>query len=463
MEPLRPPDMALEGPSSLVLIWILFGLAWTLVATRLWFRIMFQGRKLTWSDGFLMASALAILGEATCLTVEYHLGSLGPYGILVGDHESRKAAYASVIFYDLGVYFPKLSILAFYYGLFPPAVPRLRMTLHCLTVYICASFIVVIMLALCWCGADISENWNPTQIPPKCTIFNKTLFNVDWAFNISSDVYIFALPWPIILRLKLTRQQIVALVVTFSLGIITMGVSIGRFTATQGFAANTLYAWSMAENTTAIIVVSLPALKPLLRHAGQQTLGTRPGGRSNFNSTRPFDDGASAFDRRISMSRMNNVKRTLQLESDNLPKSAPESIKSNKSGGSKTSKTSNKSNRSGKSSIRVRISSTLMNAFSQAGRLSALIPDPRGSRNLEDLVTAANLEELRNLENDVGAFNDGKIFRIDEIPRASSSTLSRLSTESPARPFTGDGRSLTGGSVSGLSGATVAVPTKTWV
>lgn len=99
---------------------------------------------------------------------------------------------------------------------------------------------------------------------------------------------VFALPFPLLRSLQLKRRQIWGLVLTFSLGVLTISMSVVRFATIE-----VIYAWtnvcmllfctyadvqkgtnvdtvvlSMAELATAIIVVSLPSMRSFLRTGG---------------------------------------------------------------------------------------------------------------------------------------------------------------------------------------------------
>jgi hypothetical protein len=57
------------------------------------------------------------------------------------------------------------------------------------------------------------------------------------------------------------------LILTFTLGLLTIAVNLARFVTIQrGTDWNGVYVWSMAEMSVAIMVVSMPALKYLLKY-----------------------------------------------------------------------------------------------------------------------------------------------------------------------------------------------------
>jgi len=56
--------------------WILLVLAYTLVAVRLWFRLIYQRRALHLSDALILAACLSALGQAICFTIQNECGAL---------------------------------------------------------------------------------------------------------------------------------------------------------------------------------------------------------------------------------------------------------------------------------------------------------------------------------------------------------------------------------------------------
>jgi hypothetical protein len=126
---------------------------------------------------------------------------------------------------------------------------------------------------------------------------------------------VFALPFFIINCLKLRRNQKIGLVGVFSLGLITIAISLSRFIAYS--ASNydlddasgsketltispsfymgpnfILDAWCTAEICTAIIVVSLPSLKTLITRASPtNTTDRSTNGYVQTGSGKPYSHG----------------------------------------------------------------------------------------------------------------------------------------------------------------------------
>jgi len=103
-------------------------------------------------------------------------------------------------------------------------------------------------------------------------------------------ITVFMLPFPLLKELQLNKRQIWGLIATFSLGIITICMSVVRFATIEAIQAWTnVCTWlllhllrisrrsttdtyvdvlSMAEMAVAIMVVSLPAMRSFLRRGG---------------------------------------------------------------------------------------------------------------------------------------------------------------------------------------------------
>ncbi|KAJ4258997.1 hypothetical protein NW762_008085 [Fusarium torreyae] len=82
-------------------------------------------------------------------------------------------------------------------------------------------------------------------------------------------VEVFALPFPLLFGLQLSKRYKIGLVAIFASGLITVGANIARFATVEAIHAWTnVYVLSMTEVTAAIVVVSLPALKSLLHGLG---------------------------------------------------------------------------------------------------------------------------------------------------------------------------------------------------
>ncbi|TVY44736.1 hypothetical protein LSUB1_G002972 [Lachnellula subtilissima] len=313
----------LEGSSVIATEWSLLGIAYAFVATRMAVRLFNQQKALLVSDVFLLLSSAFALGLVVTDTMTYKLGGLSNKDIEDTSTLIRmgKIAFAGNYFYDTAIYFPKFSILALYSRLIPQTMPRLRLAL-----WIVIGFVVISCLTTCladtfWCGSHVASNWSLEE--GACNAFGSVpLFHLDWSLNFISDVFIFALPFPLFRNLTLARRQLYGLIFTFALGLITIAVNVARFATiilTKNY--NAIYVWGMAEMTTSIMVVCLPALRPLLRRAGELS-STDPKSSGNvitrtinsaLSRTGLSQIGSSRVDNRNGTRRGNNVDRMERL------------------------------------------------------------------------------------------------------------------------------------------------------
>ncbi|KAF4956897.1 hypothetical protein FGADI_3500 [Fusarium gaditjirri] len=250
---------------------VLFGISTLLVIARLALRTIRQHQRLTVSDWFLVASLLDAAALFGTDTAAYKLGGMddpsAPPRSIEDQITLLKVSFAGNYFYDTGVYFPKLALLALYFKLIPQTLPLLRKFLYGVTALTGSFMLTTCFLDTFWCGPKVSVNW---EIDGGCSTFDSmTVFRIDWAMNLISDMLIFALPFPLLFGLQLSRRYKVGLVAIFASGLITLGASIGRFATVEAIHAWTnVYVLSMTEVAAAIIVVSLPALKSLLHGLG---------------------------------------------------------------------------------------------------------------------------------------------------------------------------------------------------
>ncbi|UPX18612.1 uncharacterized protein EKO05_0008906 [Ascochyta rabiei] len=232
-----------------------------------------QHHHLTISDQFLIASIFNAVALFTTDVITYKLGGMsddieGPEPSIAQATALKKVQFAGNYFYDTGIYLPKLAILSLYFRLFPPTMPWLRKALYTISVFTASAMITTCLLDTFWCGQKVSVNWSLDG--DACSTFSsKIVFRVDWVMNVVTDVLISVLPFPMLYQLRLNRRQIWGLVATFSLGAVTIAVSVARFATIEVIQAWTnVFVLSMAEIAVAIMVVSLPSMRAYIRRGG---------------------------------------------------------------------------------------------------------------------------------------------------------------------------------------------------
>ncbi|KAF9770012.1 hypothetical protein IL306_012487 [Fusarium sp. DS 682] len=195
-------------------------------------------------------------------------------------------SFASNYFYDVGMGFPKMSMLAFYWAYFLPSTGMssgMRKALYGITAFVCASYMAILWDDTFFCGKDVSIQWS--QEEGACSVFYAPEpFILNFTLNLACYLAVYALP--LILLVQGVLQPSKGVTATFILGGLTIATTIVRFVtlkvgtgqenlvckstaplSNNSNPASDIYLldpMSMLEMALAITVVSLPGLKPLL-------------------------------------------------------------------------------------------------------------------------------------------------------------------------------------------------------
>ncbi|KAL1843517.1 hypothetical protein VTJ49DRAFT_1110 [Mycothermus thermophilus] len=172
--------------------------------------------------------------------------------------------YVSIVMYCSALLFLKMTFLLQYY--------RVLAVAHMRTVYLVSMFIVggwalsQVMVGIFTC-TPVSGFWDFT-IESKC-IPNQPQWYINAAGNIITDVAVFCLPLPAILKLHLARGSKLILLGIFCLGFFTViisGIRIRYLKVTEDFSWWNIEPslWSCIELTSALTCACLPTLRPLL-------------------------------------------------------------------------------------------------------------------------------------------------------------------------------------------------------
>ncbi|PQE24367.1 hypothetical protein CJF31_00002637 [Rutstroemia sp. NJR-2017a BVV2] len=254
---------------------VLIFIAFLVTLLRTWIRIRLEHRELTLADYLVWGGWICALGWMSCSIKALYLQIDHPLVDFKTDSVVYlKTVFVSCFFFDVGLYFPKASLIAFYWWLVPQGLRRLRIGVYVSMAFMLAAFIATVLTDTLL-APKISDNWSlENQMDSIWNSSNDLVIN--WALNFSTDLLLFCLPFFIINCLKLQRRQKLALVGVFSLGIITMAISLARiivYTVTDYNVDDAVgNAWCTAEMSTGIIVVSLPYLKSLImRRSGRDS------------------------------------------------------------------------------------------------------------------------------------------------------------------------------------------------
>ncbi|KAH7313878.1 hypothetical protein B0I35DRAFT_480524 [Stachybotrys elegans] len=251
-------------PSSVIACeWVFMVLSYILVGARVYVRLFLKQNKLLASDYFLLVGLVAAQGLLICDSLTYRRGQMENFidpGIDV-----LKIRFATNYFFDFGIYFPKFSIIAFYYFLVPTSKTKMRIALHALAAITGISALFTLFADTFWCGPDPTTNWTHMDT---CTVFaSMDLMRANWSLNFITEILNLVYPFPLLADLRLSKKrEKISLFAIFGMGMITVGVSIGRFvTMVNGGNALSVYIWATAELCISIIIVAMTALRPLLK------------------------------------------------------------------------------------------------------------------------------------------------------------------------------------------------------
>ncbi|KAK3643569.1 hypothetical protein LTR56_010079 [Elasticomyces elasticus] len=230
------------------------------------------GRNGGYDDAcIVVATVLTIaLTVTVCLETKYgngrHQSTISPEDGV----RSLQALYASIIVYNLALFFCKCSILLQYLRIFPQRHFR----------FACFSLLALIIVYANWTlwsqvffCKPIAAYWDLAG-GGKC-LDRGTVWFVNAGMNIVSDMAVAVLPLPMLRQLNIQRKPKIALMIVFALGGFTCIVSILRLASIYALthSVDTSYngalaaLWSSLEVNTGILCSSLPTLKTLVSRA----------------------------------------------------------------------------------------------------------------------------------------------------------------------------------------------------
>ncbi|KAH8882183.1 hypothetical protein GQ53DRAFT_734305 [Thozetella sp. PMI_491] len=221
--------MGINHQQFIAMEWVIVALCLTVVGARLAVRTWQRMWAFWMSEIFLILSLLLFMSLVVGDTYTYDENRDVFSDDFWNDPAWVKWKFASAIIYDLGFYFPRFSLLAFYQELFPISETKLRTAHQWVTLFNVCAFLATGMVDIMWCGYDVSVNWSsPT---PSCSMLSVSEpMYITWPISIVSEILVFLLPFPLLRRLKtLERREKNGLKILFLLGISTLIISIVRF------------------------------------------------------------------------------------------------------------------------------------------------------------------------------------------------------------------------------------------
>ncbi|KAK8043644.1 hypothetical protein PG993_006074 [Apiospora rasikravindrae] len=228
------------------------------------------------------------LGFACGITIAYmtrvglghHIGAITQSQ---GIQEYLQAFYLSVVFYNAGIMFVKLSFLAMYYRAMK--APMWRKVVAFVSVVVFAWEVTQVFAAIFFCKPFPSHgHGEEASSHVKCIPYLPEWYQTT-AGNIALNTIILLLSIPMIRSMELPGVQKLALGAIFCLGLFTLATSIIRIKF-LGLYIDTTFdnvdaaMWSLCEISAGLTCACLPTLRPLAaryfpRHFSYQRAGLR--------------------------------------------------------------------------------------------------------------------------------------------------------------------------------------------
>ncbi|KAI1158000.1 hypothetical protein F5B18DRAFT_642846 [Nemania serpens] len=249
---------------------ITFTVIWAIVFTSARFYINF--RKLGWSDWFNLIALLhsiSILGiEGTQFNVARHIWDVPACFF---DQTYAQGIYIPAVLLQTGAFFAKASIFLLYLGLFTVQRPT-RLAIYAGIIFAFIIYGAGVAVATYYETPRAGEDWTAVLLDGR-SVIPLPWWQAQSALSVALDLYIFILPIPVIVRLRLPVQRKIQLVAVFSLALGGIAASVASLVERIHIAHAYDQTWisvilslcSAVELNVAIIVGSAPAFAGFAR------------------------------------------------------------------------------------------------------------------------------------------------------------------------------------------------------
>ncbi|GAW14674.1 hypothetical protein ANO14919_040770 [Xylariales sp. No.14919] len=299
--PRSPNAQACLSEEVIAIVTVFQVLTTVALALRLWTRLRIQHLRLGPDDWVILVAWTADLALGTIIGFQTRYGLGKHVADLPPDIDfitSNILFYAHQPIYYISVSLTKVSIIVFYFRLFPQQSYR---------AFLWAMMAVVILtgvgtsVAGVFQCSPVARAWN-ADIPGTC--FNQpALFYSNAGLNIAEDLILYFLPIHILWNMNLPLRQRIALIGIFVVGGLTIIAGIVRIPSLKEAIVSTdptwdhfgSSIWSSIECNIGIICACLVHLKPLIAHVAPSALGpskSSRGAKMLRLSDKPSEDAA---------------------------------------------------------------------------------------------------------------------------------------------------------------------------
>ncbi|KAL4931778.1 uncharacterized protein BDV17DRAFT_288363 [Aspergillus undulatus] len=235
---------------------------------RLWAELYVHKHGLVFDDYLMIAATVVALGQCSSGLALAAPNGIGRHEEAIPAEDNRRlqiAQYVMAHFYQVAIALTKLSVLALYYRAFQSK------TFHKIilaTAAVVTAWLLATETVLVWICQPIAMFWEDAGgfCYNMCAFgFTKNLI------NLSLDLWIFMLPMPLIVQMRMPKQKKILLALLFCVGLATCGISAARIPfnkldcPTDGsWFLTPLTIFSMYEPLGGILCANVPAIyKPL--------------------------------------------------------------------------------------------------------------------------------------------------------------------------------------------------------
>ncbi|KAK0620602.1 hypothetical protein B0T14DRAFT_430419 [Immersiella caudata] len=272
--PFGPGGPALDTSTQqtgIIVSWAVMTVFATIAVGLRFYTRRFILRVLGVEDWLILAAMVCRLPE-TFSSLGHHIWTLTPDQIIQGNMEN----WYSFMFYKTSLACTKMSILFLYLRIMPHGLIRYANFAVMAIIMICNIWVLVSDFVGC---TPLAKTWDPS-IPGTCLPMLALALGSS-VMHIITDFIIFALPIPILVKLKMSFKRKICLVFVFSIGFFVCLISIIRIISIRQldfsdvtYTFSTVAYWGAVEVNLAIICACLTTLKPLLVHVFPGILGT---------------------------------------------------------------------------------------------------------------------------------------------------------------------------------------------
>ncbi|KAK8085696.1 hypothetical protein PG997_006967 [Apiospora hydei] len=200
-------------------------------------------------------------------------------GVRVANHSiaTFQAVWVAAIIYTLTGSFAKLSLLVVYIRLSPQKTFRY---LVAATMAFIASYTIGLFFSFLFSCNPMRRSWDVLETEGKC-INQAALYIATAVANIVSDVILFVLPIPLVVKLHMPKMQKIGLFFVFAIGSTTVVTSIIRtailpgmlYDPDQTWAISFATMWIVIEANLLVICGNMTTLRRFFRHVAPKVIG----------------------------------------------------------------------------------------------------------------------------------------------------------------------------------------------